>query len=141
MHFHTPFMGALAVIPQVLASLPLYHADLETLTRNNEPELQVETMFQFPNNGSWVDNIALRSDGSLLLTRLDVPEVWSVNTTSGNATLAYAFPNVTSRFGISEIDTDVFAVVVGNFSTETYVPTAGSFSLQKLDFNKANFKD
>lgn len=140
MHFHTLFMVALAFTPQVLASLPLYHANLETPTRNDEPKVQVETLFQFPNNGSWIDNIALRSDGSLLLTRLDVPEVWSVNTTSGNATLAYAFPNVTSCFGISEIDNDVFAVVVGNFSTETYVPTAGSFSLQKLDFNNANVK-
>jgi hypothetical protein len=95
---------------------------MERSCRNNEPEVQVETLFQFPKNGSWVDNIALRSDGSLLLTRLDVPEVWSVNTTSGNATLAYSFPNATSCFGISEIDSDVFAVVVGNFSTETYRP-------------------
>jgi hypothetical protein len=141
MRFHFTWMSALTAIPQALASFPLYYGDLESPLQNNEPEVQVDTLFQFPNNGSWVDNIALRSDGSLLLTRLDVPEVWSVNTTSGNATLAHSFANATSCFGISEIDNDVFAVVVGNFSTETYQPTAGSFSVQKLDFNKADVKD
>jgi len=141
MRFRGSWMGALALIPQALASFPLYHAELTAPPPNDQPEVQVETLFQFPNNGSWVDNIALRSDGSLLLTRLDVPEVWSVNTTSGNATLAYTFPNATSCFGISEIDSDVFAVVVGNFSTETYKPTAGSFSVQKLDFKKPATKE
>lgn len=138
MHFHTAWISALTVLPQALASWPLFYAEAASIYRNVEPEVQVETLYQFPNNGSWVDNIALRSDGSLLLTRLDVPEVWSVNTTSGNATLAYSFPNATSCFGISEIDDNVFAVVVGNFSTKTYKPTAGSFSVQKLDFSNVD---
>lgn len=135
MHFHSACIGILAALPHALASWPLFYAESASSYRNDEPQVRVETVFQFPDNGSWVDNIALRPDGSLLLTRLDVPEVWSVDTESGDATLAYSFPNATSCFGISEIDDDVFAVVVGNFSTATYTPTAGSFSVHRLDFN------
>ncbi|KAJ5184005.1 hypothetical protein N7492_001621 [Penicillium capsulatum] len=138
MHIYTTLLGTLAVLPHVLGSWPMYYAEPVTPYRNVEPKVKVETLYQFPNNGSWVDNLALRSDGSLLLTRLDVPEVWSINTASGNATLAYSFPNATSCFGISEIDDDIFAVVVGNFSTKTYTPTPGSFSVQKLDFTTSN---
>ncbi|KAJ5741182.1 hypothetical protein N7493_001054 [Penicillium malachiteum] len=126
-------VSVLALLPQALASWPSFYSELESPYRNDEPDVQVSTLFQFPNNGSWVDNLALRRDGSLLLTRLDVPEVWSVDTDTGNATLVHSFPNATSCFGISEIDDDVFAVVVGNFSTTTYQPTAGSFSVQKID--------
>ncbi|CAI7588994.1 unnamed protein product [Penicillium pancosmium] len=125
MRIQSTWLGALASLPCVLASWPLYYTETVTPYRNDEPKVKVETLFQFPENGSWVDNIVLRSNGNLLLTRLDVPEVWSVNTTSGNATLAHSFPNATSCFGIAEIEDDVFAVV----------PTAGSFSVQKLDFN------
>ncbi|KAJ5772740.1 hypothetical protein N7457_007636 [Penicillium paradoxum] len=142
MRLHTAWLSGLAILPSALASWPLFY-NTEAITAspdsNQEPKVKVETLFQFPNNGSWVDNIALRSDGNLLLTRLDTPEVWLVNTTSGDATLAYTFPNVTSCFGISEIEDDVFAVVVGNFSTKNYEPTPRSFSVQRLDFtNKAS---
>lgn len=134
MHLYSTLLGTLAVLPQALGFYSMSYAEPVSDYRNIEPKVKVETLYQFPNNGSWVSNLALRKDGSLLLTRLDVPEVWSVDTTSGDATLAHSFPNVTGCFGISEIDDDVFAVVTGNFSTKTYAPTPGSFSLEKLDF-------
>ncbi|KAK4866348.1 hypothetical protein LT330_008689 [Penicillium expansum] len=139
MHFHTTLLSGLAILPVVLASWPFLDTTKKTSAtpyRNEQPNVKVETLFQFPNNGSWIDNMVVRSDGNLLLTRLDTPEVWLFNPTSGNATLAYSFPNVTSCFGISEIDDDVFAVVVGNFSPKTFQPGPGSFSVHKLDFTK-----
>lgn len=142
MRVQSIWLGTLTILPQVLASWqPFYHTEPVSPYPNDQPNVKVETLYQFPENGSWIDNLVLRSDGSLLLTRLDVPEVWSVNTTSGNATVAHSFGNATSCFGITEIDDDVFAVVVGNFSTETYQPTAGSFSVQKLDFNGEAMED
>lgn len=141
MHLHAASLGLLAAVPSALAFWPIYYTENESPYRNEAPTVQVETLFQFPNNGSWIDNLALRSDGSILLTRLDTPEVWSVDAASGNATLVHSFANATSCFGISEIDDDVFAVVVGNFSTKTYQPTPGSFTVQKLDFNKASTAD
>lgn len=138
MRFHATWIGFLAVLPQAFASWPFYFSELASPYSNLEPKVKVKTLFQFPNNGSWISNLAFRPDGSLLFTRLDVPEVWSVNTSSGHASIAHSFSNVTSCFGISEIDKDVFAVVVGNFSTKTYQPTSGSFALHKLDFNNVN---
>ncbi|KAJ5588012.1 uncharacterized protein N7459_003777 [Penicillium hispanicum] len=135
------WIGALAILPQALASWPLFSTQAASPSQNDQPSVEVKTLFQFPNNGSWVSNIVLRSNGDLLLTRLDVPEVWSVDVASGNATRAYTFPNVTGCFGISEIDDDVFAVVTGNFSTATYAPTAGSFSVHQLDFSPQETKD
>ncbi|KAJ5112888.1 hypothetical protein N7456_001422 [Penicillium angulare] len=137
----TALFGALALLPQALAAWPSFYSEFSSPYRNEEPDVEVKTLFQFQNNGSWIDNVVIRPDGSLLLTRLDVPEVWSVDADSGNATLAYSFPNVTSCFGISEIDDDVFAVVIGNFSTKTYAPTPGSFSVQKLNFKSHNTSD
>ncbi|KAJ5159313.1 uncharacterized protein N7500_008964 [Penicillium coprophilum] len=140
MHFQT-FLSGLAVLPVAFASWPFrdnFEAISATAYPNEKPNVKVETLFQFPNNGSWIGNMALRSNGNLLLSRLDTPEVWNVDTKSGEAALAYSFPGVTSTFGISEIADDVFAVVVGNFSSKTYQPGAGSFSVQRLDFTKAN---
>ncbi|KGO67482.1 Aldolase-type TIM barrel [Penicillium italicum] len=138
-------MYGYAQLPKVaLASWPFFDTAKEISEspyRNDQPKVKVETLFQFPNNGSWIDNMVVRSDGNLLFTRLDTPEVWLFNTTSGNATLAYSFPNVTSCFGISEIDDDVFAVVVGNFSAKTFQPGLGSFSVHKLDFTKVHAKE
>ncbi|KAJ6142488.1 hypothetical protein N7471_001941 [Penicillium samsonianum] len=137
MHFHNTLLSGLAILPVALASWPFFDYTEETSATsypNEQPGVKVETLFQFPNNGSWIDNMVVRSDGNLLLTRLDTPEVWLFNTTSRNATLAYSFPNVTSCFGISEIEDDVFAVVVGNFSPKTFQPGPGSFSVHKLDF-------
>jgi hypothetical protein len=144
MHLAITWLCGLAILPLALAFWPLdsFYSTQETAGipyTNNEPDVKVETLFQFPENGSWIHNLVVRLDGNLLFTRLDAPDVWFLNTTSGNATLAHSFPNVTSCFGISEIHDNVFAVVVGNFSTKTYKPDAGSFSVHKLDFrNKTN---
>ncbi|CAG7928119.1 unnamed protein product [Penicillium olsonii] len=143
MRLFSTWLSGLAFSPLALAFWPssdVYNSVQvpESPYNNDQPKVKVETLFQFPNNGSWIDNMVVRSDGNLLLTRLDTPEVWQVNTTSGNATLVHSFPNVTSCFGISEIADDVFAVVIGDFDSKTYQPTAGSFSVQKLDFSEKN---
>lgn len=72
--------------------------------------VQATNVFQFENNGSWVENIVTRRNGQLLITRLDVPELWTVNPTQGSGSLLYTFPNVTSLAGIAEVYPDVFAV-------------------------------
>lgn len=71
MHFHTTWIGLLATLPSALGFWPIYYTESSSPYRNDAPTVQVETLFQFPNNGSWIDNLALRSDGSILLTRLD----------------------------------------------------------------------
>lgn len=86
--------------------------------------------------GSWLENIAVRSDGSLLATRLDVPEIYLIDPQSGRSSLLASFPNVTGALGIAEYEPDVFAVAVGNLSLTTLSSTPGSYSVQSIDLNQ-----
>jgi len=71
-------------------------------------------VFQLPNKGTWFENLAVRSDGTILATRVDVPEVWIIDpakkTGSSLLTLPAPFTSVT---GIAELSTDVFALGAG----------------------------
>ncbi|KAH7012345.1 hypothetical protein B0J12DRAFT_778574 [Macrophomina phaseolina] len=93
----------------------------------------VSTLYQFSSNGSWVENLAVRSNGELLVTRADVPELWSVSPSKGSASLVYSFPNANGLLGITEICPDVFAVVAGVLSLSTATATPGSFVIWKVD--------
>ncbi|EHK50803.1 hypothetical protein TRIATDRAFT_186794 [Trichoderma atroviride IMI 206040] len=90
----------------------------------------------FPNN-TWVENIAVRSNGNLLVTLLNLPEVWEVEPLSGSAELAYSFPNANACLGIAEVGHDIFAVNVGSLSAPG-VGAPGSWSVWTLDYNTAN---
>jgi hypothetical protein len=87
----------------------------------------------FP-NGTWVENIAVRSNGNLLVTLINLPEVWEVNPLSGAAELVYSFPNANVSLGIAEVEHDIFAVNVGNFSGPG-IGVPGSWSVWTLDYN------
>lgn len=81
----------------------------------------------FP-NGTWVENIAVRWNGHLLVTLLNRPEVWEVEPLSGHSELVYSFPEATGTLGIAEIEHDIFAVNVGNSTLPaTGVPELGAY--------------
>lgn len=103
--------------------------------------LALSTLYQFPNNGSFVDNIALRSNGHLLVTRIDVPQIWSVEPTSRTASIVHDFSHdnttLTGCFGIVEVQPDIFVVVTGGIDIRSFSFKHGSFSLWTVDFNAA----
>ncbi|KAI9036525.1 uncharacterized protein KD926_001736 [Aspergillus affinis] len=93
-------------------------------------DAQATTVFQFETNGTWIENIAIRPDGDLLLTRMDEPELWTVNPVDGSRSLVHRFDQATALMGITHIHDDRYAVVVGNVTiAEIGQPTPGSFSL------------
>ncbi|CAJ2510823.1 Uu.00g064480.m01.CDS01 [Anthostomella pinea] len=92
-----------------------------------------QTFFKFTQSGAWVENLAVRSNGDLLVTRFDAPELWSINTSTKEATKVVAFDGDLQTSGITEIADDVFAVITGNFSMATGT-TVGSWGVQKVDF-------
>ncbi|GIJ91412.1 hypothetical protein Asppvi_010377 [Aspergillus pseudoviridinutans] len=108
---------------------------LPTLPTTNTSS--TSTVFQFTRNGTWLENLAVRPNGNILATRLDVPELWLINPSNTNTaeagSLFYTFPNATSLLGITEIDRDVYAVVAGNFSISTVTSTPGSFVIWRID--------
>ncbi|KAJ5181153.1 hypothetical protein N7491_000707 [Penicillium cf. griseofulvum] len=100
------------------------------------------TVFQLERNGSWFENLAVQSNGNLLVTRIDTPELWSIVPSSnsshpGKGSLLHRFPNAMSTLGIAEIDCDVFAVVVGNLSLPSITPTPGSFVIWTVNLTSA----
>ncbi|KAI9041419.1 uncharacterized protein KD926_006815 [Aspergillus affinis] len=100
------------------------------------------TVFQLERNGSWFENLAVRSDGTLLATRIDAPEIWSIEPNNNSShprlgSLLVTFPDAMSTLGIAEIDCDVFAVVAGNLSLPNIIPTHGSFVIWTVDLTRA----
>ncbi|KAJ6780702.1 hypothetical protein PWT90_09072 [Aphanocladium album] len=91
----------------------------------------IHAVHQFE-NGTWVENIASRANGNLLVTLLDRPDLYEIDPRSPNATrLIHHFSGFTSLFGISETTQDVFAVAAGNF-TSSGGPVTGSFAIWKV---------
>jgi hypothetical protein len=94
----------------------------------------LQTIYEFP-NPTWVENLAVRSNGKILVTLLTAPEVWQIDPVSHTAELVYHFPDATGVSGIAEVEKDVFAVAVGNWSDITFTATFGSYSIWSIDVN------
>jgi hypothetical protein len=75
---------------------------------------KVSTVYQFP-SGTWAENIAVRSNGNLLVVLYSQPEIYEINPFVSPATahLVARFNNSSGIQGIAEVaeDSDVFAVM------------------------------
>ncbi|CAG8227765.1 unnamed protein product [Penicillium salamii] len=99
-------------------------------------------VFQLEQNGTAFENLAVRSNGDILATRIDSPEIWSIvpsgnGSQLGRGSRLLKFPNATSTLGITEIDHDVFAVIAGNVSLPSTSPTPGSFVVWTVNLTTA----
>ncbi|KAH8724781.1 hypothetical protein GQ44DRAFT_617348 [Phaeosphaeriaceae sp. PMI808] len=83
--------------------------------------------------GGWVECLAVRSNGAILATRLDVPELWTVDPVTKTSSKIASFPNALGLTGVAEISPDIFAVVAGNFSTTSFDIGNGSWAVWKVD--------
>lgn len=91
-------------------------------------------LYQFP-NGTFVENLAIRPDGSILLSFITAPELYLLQPSSTNPDpqLLYRFDNATSTLGITEIARGTFIVAVITISGPAQgVP--GSSSLWRVSF-------
>ncbi|KAK8039497.1 quinoprotein amine dehydrogenase beta chain-like protein [Apiospora rasikravindrae] len=92
-------------------------------------------VFQFSQLGTWIENVAARSNGDLLFTLLQpAPQLYALTAVQSNApqtTLLYEFPDMTGLLGITEIAPDVFVVAGGKFNG-TANPIFGTFSLWQV---------
>ncbi|KAI0125300.1 hypothetical protein BJ170DRAFT_499486 [Xylariales sp. AK1849] len=104
--------------------------------RRNAPSLPLpaETIFQFNTSGTWIENIAVRSNGALLVTLLYpapqlylIPDPWS---DSPAAELVYTFPDATGLLGITEIEPETFVLASGVFSDAG----GGNYSVWEVAF-------
>lgn len=113
--------------------LPILAAGPSQLAIN--PLKKTTLLYQFP-NGTWIENVAVRSTNSLLLTLVTTPDLYALDPSSPNPQpeLLHTFHNATALFGIAEYAPDIFAVVAGNYSLPGSM-TEGSFALYKVDFS------
>jgi hypothetical protein len=73
-----------------------------------------EILYQFP-KGTYVENLAVRSNGNIVVVLLTAPEVWELNPSVKPATarLVHRFEQASRCTGIIETRPDVFAVLAG----------------------------
>ncbi len=97
--------------------------------------LAPQLIFQFPNQS--LENLAVRSNGHLILTFNSGPLLYDLDPTSSNPSpkLLHQFADAICTLGIAETAPDIFAVVVGNVSITTLVSVPGSFSVWSIDLN------
>ena len=107
------------------------------LDTNVSISYRVDKAWVFPRGrGSWIENLAVRPNGQLLLTRLDTTELFLFDVESRDPwpTFVHLFPNAISLTGIVEIAHDVFAVSAGNY-TPGGGATPGSWAVWRVDMN------
>lgn len=86
----------------------------------------------FSIQGAWFENIATRPNGNLLLTRMDVPELWEYDFSTETGALLQEFPDALVTAGIAELEPDTWAVVAGQYSSSSGA-TPGSWTVHKVD--------
>lgn len=101
-------------------------------------EDQARTIYQFPND-TYVENIAIRPNGQILVNILTSPQIWLVDPEfPGKAVLVHEFSDVLGLSGIVEYQPDVFAIAGGNVSLSTGESIVGSWSIWSLDLGGLN---
>jgi hypothetical protein len=76
-------------------------------------------LYQFP-KGTYVENLAVRSNGNIVVVLLTQPEVWEINPSVSPATarMVHRFQTASRCTGIIETKPDVFAVLAGKMALE-----------------------
>jgi hypothetical protein len=90
----------------------------------------ITKIYQF-GKGTWVENIAVRSNGNLVVVLYDRPEVWEVNPfiPDAEAKMLNQFEDATRITGITEPVADNFVVMVSM--------KAGGFTIWNLDLTSS----
>ncbi|KAJ5951356.1 uncharacterized protein N7479_009769 [Penicillium vulpinum] len=96
----------------LLDSLLLLLTFFSTLCLAHSPNLR--EIYRFP-NATWVENIAVRPNGNLLVADLSTAELWEIDpSTPGSAHLVYHFDGAEDADGITELSPDIYAVIATN---------------------------
>lgn len=94
------------------------------------------TVFQLNDNNTWFENLATRSNGEILATRLDSPDIWLINPSTRRGRSVVTVPGVLSTIGITEHRPGVFVFGAGNLTVNPMGLEPGSMTLFQLDFHQ-----
>lgn len=96
----------------------------------------VSTIFQLDNTGTWFENLALRPDGDIIATRMDVPELWLIDPVTREGRNLVTIPGVTGAIGITQLTYDTYVVGGGNVTADPFNFKAGSMQVFLLEFKR-----
>jgi sugar lactone lactonase YvrE len=99
--------------------------------------LPSKVIYQFP-FPTWIENIAVRSNGQLLVTLLTTPELYLIDPETSEARLVSKFDSVLALTGIIEIEEDVFYIAGGNYNSSNLSNEVGSYHIWKVDMTSFN---
>jgi hypothetical protein len=97
----------------------------------------VSQLYQFP-KGTWIENLAARPSGNLILVRYDKPEIYELNPRVPAPTpkLLYSFgEGATAASGIAETSPDIYHVIVSTPIPNTLLSMDNA--IWKIDFSSA----
>ncbi|PTB41640.1 uncharacterized protein TrAFT101_009751 [Trichoderma asperellum] len=95
----------------------------------------VRTLYEFP-KPSYIENLAVRSNGQILITGLSTPQLFLFDpsaTGPSKPLIVHEFDQSLGLAGIAEYQPDVFAVISGNTSFTTTVQVAGTWNVWSVD--------
>ncbi|KAK5993720.1 Putative hetero-Diels-Alderase-like protein [Cladobotryum mycophilum] len=94
----------------------------------------VRTIFEFPKN-SYIENLAVRSNGQILVTDLSQSKLYLFDPSSKQSEpiLVHEFTESLGLSGIAEYQPDVFAVISGNASFTSNISSAGTWNVWSVD--------
>jgi hypothetical protein len=97
--------------------------------------IQPQIIHEFP-LGTWLENLAPRTSypPGVLVNMLSSPDIYLVPTHPPTTPIHIAhIPHHLGLMGITEMGHDVFFVIAGNFSVDTFHVELGSFSIWEVD--------
>ena len=98
---------------------------------------QYRVVYQYPNEPyTDLENLAIRSNGQILLSTItsSSTQLLDPSAASPQPVTLHTYPGATSTLGIAQPQTDLFAIVVGNYTGFSGVK--GSFAIWTLDLRK-----
>jgi hypothetical protein len=125
-----------------LAFFPVHYVAAGPASHFRRSSNPVRTIYEFP-HGTWVENLAVRAEGSLLVTTLNAPSLYLLDPSVPHAqpVAVCAIPPVTVLLGITETAPDEFALVGGKFSVATGTLAPHSFAIWRVRLHGARYPD
>ncbi|KAM0743409.1 hypothetical protein ACQRIT_003586 [Beauveria bassiana] len=108
-----------------------------TLALTAQAAYTTQLLHQFPSHLQWVENMALRPNGNILLTTFDQARIYELDASNnGNPPrLVATLPDADVAIGIAETSPDVFAVETGHLNRTSW-HLDGSGRIDTLDFTR-----
>ncbi|EHK20908.1 uncharacterized protein TRIVIDRAFT_136558, partial [Trichoderma virens Gv29-8] len=95
----------------------------------------VRTVFEFPKQ-SYIENLAVRSNGQILISDLSSSQLFLFDPSASwpsQPVVVHDFTESLGLAGIAEYQPDVFAVISGNTSFTSNIPSAGTWNVWSVD--------